>query len=59
MDGLPKFNARSDAPVRRDEPGEGYDVACVNCGAVALDTGLECSVCGHDNWLAVTGEAFR
>ena len=58
MDGLPKFNARSDAPKPRSEPGEGDDVACVNCGAEALDTGLECSERGHDNWLAVTGKAF-
>ena len=27
---------------------------CVNCGAYpSLDTGLECSECGYDNWDAV------
>lgn len=52
------FNARSDAAVRKSEPGEGDDVPCVKCGAVALDTGLECSECGHDNYEAVTGRPF-
>jgi len=32
----------------KDEPGLGDDIACSKCGAVALDTGLECTVCGHD-----------
>lgn len=58
MQGLPKFNPRSDATKRRDDPGEGDDVACEKCGAVALDTGLECSECGHDNHEAVTGRPF-
>lgn len=58
MNNLPKFNSRSDAPIKRDEPGEGDDVPCVKCGAVALDTGLECSECGHDNYEAVTGKPF-
>ncbi len=58
MDGLPKFNPRSDAPMRRSEPGEGDDVACEKCSAVALDTGLECSDCGYDNYEAVTGKPF-
>lgn len=31
---------------------------CEKCGAVALDTGLECSECGHDNYAAVTGKPF-
>lgn len=46
-------------PRRGESPGLGDDVACVNCGAVALDTGLECTECGHDNWQAVTGKPFR
>jgi hypothetical protein len=29
------------------EPGKGDDVPCSKCGA-ALDTGLECTECGHD-----------
>lgn len=29
-------------------PGIGDDIACSMCGEVALDTGLECSECGHD-----------
>lgn len=58
MEGLPKFNMRSDVPSRRDEVGEGDDVPCERCGAVALDTGLECSECGHDNYEAVTGKPF-
>lgn len=44
--------------MTRDEPGKGDDVACEKCGATALDTGLECSECGHDNWQAVTGKPF-
>jgi hypothetical protein len=39
-------------------PGEGDDVACEKCGAVALDTGLECDNCGHDNYEAVNGRPF-
>jgi hypothetical protein len=46
-------------PVIPREPGQGDDVACVKCGAVALDTGLECDECGHDNHEAVTGKPFR
>lgn len=52
-----EFNARSDARLGRSGPGLGDDIACEKCGAVALDTGLECDECGHDNWKAVTGEA--
>lgn len=40
------------------DPGQGDDAACVKCGAVALDTGLECDECGHDNHQAVTGKPF-
>ena len=58
MQGLPVFNPRSDAPNRRDEPGKGDDVPCVKCGG-ALDTGLECTECGHDNYEAVTGKPFK
>ena len=58
MQGLPVFNPRSDAPKRRDEPGKGDDVPCVKCGG-ALDTGLECTECGHDNYEAVTGKPFK
>ena len=57
MQGLPVFNPRSDALKRRDEPGKGDDVPCVKCGG-ALDTGLECTECGHDNHEAVTGKPF-
>ena len=59
MDGLPKFNPRSDALEVRDKPGLGDDIHCEKCGAVALDTGLECDECGHDNYEAVYGEPFR
>lgn len=58
MQGLPVFNPRSDAPNRRDEPGKGDDVPCVKCSG-ALDTGLECTECGHDNYEAVTGKPFK
>lgn len=58
MQGLPVFNPRSDAPKRRDEPGKGDDVPCVKCGG-ALDTGLECTECGHDNYEAVTGKPVK
>lgn len=58
MQGLPAFNRRSDAPKRCDEPGKGDDVPCVKCGG-ALDTGLECTECGYDNYEAVTGKPFK
>lgn len=58
MDNTTRFNQRSDAVKPKDEPGPGDDVPCVKCGAVALDTGLECSECGHDNYEAVTGKPF-
>jgi len=32
----------------RVEPGLGDDIPCSKCGAIALDTGLECNACGHD-----------
>ncbi len=32
----------------KDCPGLGDDISCSKCGAVALDTGLECDNCGHD-----------
>jgi hypothetical protein len=44
--------------IKANDPGPGDDVKCVACGARALDTGLECSECGHDNWEAVTGTPF-
>lgn len=37
---------RSQAFVK-SEPGLGDDIPCSKCGA-ALDTGLECTECGHD-----------
>lgn len=33
---------------RAKEVGLGDDIPCSKCGAVALDTGLECTECGHD-----------
>lgn len=46
-------------PVQpHSEPGKGDDVPCVKCGG-ALDTGLECTECGHDNYEAVTGKPFK
>lgn len=53
-----KTTNRSDVPKIRDEAGPGDDVPCVKCGG-ALDTGLECSECGHDNYEAVTGKPFE
>lgn len=47
MDGLPKFDPRSSARRLADPPGLGDDIPCSKCGS-ALDTGLECTVCGHD-----------
>lgn len=44
--------------AKLEGPGKGDDIACEKCGAVALDTGLECSECGHDNHEAVTGVPF-
>lgn len=58
MNGVPVFDPRCHAPKLHDEPGKGDDVPCEKCGAVALDTGLECSDCGHDNWEAVTGKPW-
>jgi hypothetical protein len=31
-----------------NEPGLGDDIPCSKCGAIALDTGLECTECGYD-----------
>ena len=59
MDEIPKFDPRNHAPKRKDPPGLGDDIACEKCGAVALDTGLECSECGHDNYFAVYGDPFQ
>jgi hypothetical protein len=53
---LPPFNPNRPKP--KADPGPGDDVACVKCGAVALDTGLECSECGYDNYEAATGKPF-
>ncbi len=50
---LPPFDPRR-VERKPDPPGLGDDVPCEKCGAVALDTGLECDECGHDNWRAVT-----
>jgi len=58
MEGIRIFDPRSYAPKLPDEPGKGDDVPCEKCGAVALDTGLECYECGHDNYVAVTGKPF-
>ena len=54
MKPLDEFNA-----PQLHRPGMGDDVPCEKCGAIALDTGLECSECGHDNWEAVTGQPYR
>lgn len=43
--------------VNEHKPGAGDDVPCEKCGG-ALDTGLECTECGHDNHEAVTGVPF-
>lgn len=59
MDGIPVFDPRKDAPKPPGDPGKGDDVPCESCGAVALDTGLECSECGHDNHEALTGKPFE
>jgi len=45
-------------PKQEPEPGLGDDIACVRCGAVALDTGLECDECGFDNYESVYGYPF-
>lgn len=57
MDSKP-FDPRSDAAAQESDPGEGDDVPCVKCGAIALDTGLECTECGYDNYEAVYGKPF-
>lgn len=46
------------AGITKEPIGLGDDVACEKCGAVALDTGLECTECGHDNYEAITGKPF-
>ena len=43
----PTFNPRSDVLRRKDPPGLGDDTPCTKCGS-PLDTGLECTECGHD-----------
>lgn len=57
MDSKP-FDQRSAAGRKPDEEGLGDDIPCEKCGAVALDTGLECDECGHDNYEAVYGKPF-
>jgi hypothetical protein len=54
-----RINSRSDAPSVMNQPGVGDDVACVNCGEVALDTGLECDECGWDNSEVLTGKKWH
>lgn len=53
---------RADKPEQQAQkpsgPGLGDDIPCEKCGAVALDTGLECDECGHDNYQAVMGRPF-
>lgn len=39
-------NPRTIVRVPKDEPGLGDDIPCSKCGS-ALDTGLECTECGH------------
>lgn len=55
---LPVFIPKSRRVRPQPDPGEGDDVPCEKCGARALDTGLECDECGHDNYEAVTGKPF-
>lgn len=55
---LPRLRPYPPNPLPTPEPGLGDDVPCVKCGAVALDTGLECTECGHDNYAAVYGAPF-
>jgi len=60
-DGTSDWKVVSGAPSllhTLDTPGLGDDIPCEKCGAVALDTGLECSECGHDNYPAVYGRPF-
>lgn len=52
------FKSYRSAPRPASEPGPGDDIACHACGARSLDTGLECSECGADNYEAVTGKPF-
>lgn len=59
MHNMKSYNSRSGKPVKQDEPGIGDDAACEKCGAIALDTGLECTECGHDNYKAITGKTFE
>jgi len=51
-------DTRSYATKQRSEPGKGDDIPCVRCGAIALDTGLECNECGFDNYEVITGKPF-
>ncbi len=53
---ISNFPRTPDPP--KPEPGLGDDIACVKCGSVALDTGLECDACGFDNYEAVYGHPF-
>ena len=48
----------ADSGASLSDAGLGDDVPCEKCGAIALDTGLECTECGHDNWEAITGKPF-
>lgn len=47
------------AGTGRNDPGLGDDIACAKCGQITLDTGLECTNCGYDNYKAVYGITFE
>lgn len=57
-DKISAFDPNRDKYKADSDPGEGDDVPCVKCGLAWLDTGLECTNCGHDNYEAIIGKPF-
>ena len=54
----PTFERMNTMTDNRGGPGLGDDVPCSKCGAVALDTGLECTECGHDMRPEIDGQTI-
>ena len=57
MNNSNQFDPRNSV-AQSSKVGLGDGLPCVKCGAVALDTGLECDECGFDNYEAVYGHPF-
>jgi hypothetical protein len=45
--------------MNNKEPGLGDDIKCSKCNSGFLDTGLECTECGHDMRPEIYPEDYR